>query len=70
MHGEENSLTENGGLFYPFFLLGLKAALGTFTDSSTGVDGGQGAYFALAMIESAIGKCTIPSPTVDFPSLY
>lgn len=39
-----------------FLCLGLKAALGTFANSSSGVDGGQGAYFALAMIESAIGK--------------
>jgi hypothetical protein len=55
---------------FVLFFLGLKAALGTFTDSSTGVNGGQGAYFALAMIESAIGKCGIPSPTVDFHSLH
>lgn len=41
---------------HTFLCLGLKAALGTFANSSSGVDGGQGAFFALAMIESAIGK--------------
>ncbi|KAI8578161.1 hypothetical protein K450DRAFT_248402 [Umbelopsis ramanniana AG] len=59
MHKFTGKMSFDAVLLGVFFLvpgsLGLKAALGTFSDSTTGVNGGQGAYFALAMIESAIG---------------
>ncbi|CAM0134738.1 unnamed protein product [Umbelopsis sp. WA50703] len=59
MHKFTGKMSFDAVLLGVFFLvpgsLGLKAALGTFDNTSSGVDGGQGAYFALAMIESSIG---------------